>query len=562
MRAYVRTRAHRVGTASPRTGWRVAAAAAAIVVGLLAAPGAAPAATSCAFNGSTGFLTVELAAANDLAQLIVAPNAEIVVGSHQGQVPCPGAGGPPAANTTDSILIANRPGATGTAVQIVGASRFGPGVSGEGGGTREIEIFVNLNNEPGSQLFVEDDNATIRFGTQGINPNAFAFEVAPDADIFYAGVRGLVGLGDPDPNNTGPDVLDAQGGAGTGGPLADPVFLAGNGGADILTGGDGPDILVGGDGNDHLEGRGGDDTFLYSAGDDDMDGGPGTDVASYLYDGTSVSVDLGIAGPQPTGAGNDSLVNIENLIGTPGADVLRGDGGPNELLGNSGADVLDGRGGEDVLDGGKDADFLDVRDGGPDTADCGSEADTATADRPGLDTLSNCEMVLFPPAVGGRGTGATSTSGTLGSTDADRFAPSFLGRVKADPARFEARGRGRRASAAEGTTFRYSLSEPAAVTFAIERRMSGRRVKGTCRARTRSNTGRPSCTRFGRVGSFRARAGVGANATPFSGRMAGKPLRPGAYRALVGAVDAAGNRSRRATASFTVLRARTRGRGH
>jgi hypothetical protein len=145
--------------------------------------------------------------------------------------------------------------------------------------------------------------------------------------------------------------------------------------------------------------------------------------------------------------------------------------------------------------------------------------------------------------------------------DADRLAPSFLGRVKADPARFEARGADRRASAG-GTTFRYSLSEPAAVTFAIERRVSGRRVKGTCRARTRSNTGGPSCIRFGRVGSVRARAGVGANGTPFSGRMAGKPLRPGAYRALVGAVDAAGNRSHRATASFTVLRAKPRGRGH
>ena len=563
MRANFRTR--RAAAASLRTGWRVAAAAAAAVVGLLVAPGTAPAAVSCAFNETTGFLTVELTAKDDLVHLVVAPNAEIVVVANAGQVLCTGTGGPPAANTTDSILVTGRPGATATTVSIDGASRFGPGVSGEGGGTREIEIFVNLNDEPGSQLVVSDDDATIRIGTDGINPNAFAAEVAPDADIFYAGVQRLVALG-----GAGADRLGAQGGAGTGGPRTDHVLLSGMGGPDILTGGDGPDLLAGGEGNDQLSGGAGNDTFDYwVGGDDDMDGGPGTDLASYLYDGTSVFVDLGIAGPQPTGAGSDSLANIEGLIGTRGADVLRGDGGPNLLLSYGGADVLEGRGGADVLDGGADEDSLDVRDGAPDFVECGDAADTATVDVPGLDSLFDCETVLFPgetvllPAASGGGrTGVTSTSGTVGSMDADRLAPSFLGRVKADPARFEARGADRRASAAGGTTFRYSLSEPAVVTFAIERRMSGRRVKGKCRARTRSNTGGPSCVRFGRVGSFRARSGVGANATPFPGRMAGKPLRPGAYRALVGAVDAAGNRSHRATASFTVLRAKTRGRGH
>jgi hypothetical protein len=238
--------------------------------------------------------------------------------------------------------------------------------------------------------------------------------------------------------------------------------------------------------------------------------------------------------------------------------VLRGDGGPNLLLGYDGPDTLEGRGGEDVLDGDQDADSLNARDGGPDLAECGEGADTATVDLPGEDRLFNCEAVVFPPANGGSGTGTTSPTENTGAAHADRRAPMFLGPVKADPTRFEVASKGDRARAlaagAGGTTFRYSLSEPATVTFAIERRTSGRKVKGRCRAKTRSNARRPRCARFRRIGSFDARAAAGANGTPFSGRIKSRPLRPGRYRALLGAVDAAGNRSTRATASFTVLR--------
>jgi RTX calcium-binding nonapeptide repeat (4 copies) len=387
--------------------------------------------------------------------------------------------------------------------------------------------------------------------------------VLPDADIFPSGVRSLAAVAESADNRA--DTLGAQGGAGTGDPLAAGVLLSGQGGADSLTGGDGPDLLAGGDGNDHLSGGGGDDSFDFgSGGDDVIDGGPGTDTVSYLDHGTPVSVDLAIAGPQPTGAGNDTLANIENLIGTRGADVLLGDGGPNLLLGNEGRDTLDGRGGQDVLDGGQDADSLDLRDGGPDLAECGEGADTATADLPGVDRLFNCETVVFPPANGGSGKVTTAASENTGAAHADRRAPSFLGPVKADPTRFEVARKGDRArvlaAGAGGTTFRYSLSEAATVTFTIERRTSGRKVKGRCRTKTRSNARRPRCARFRRIGSFDARAAAGTNGTPFSGRIKGRPLRPGAHRALLDAVDAAGNRSTRATASFTVLRPKRRGR--
>jgi hypothetical protein len=178
--------------------------------------------------------------------------------------------------------------------------------------------------------------------------------------------------------------------------------------------------------------------------------------------------------------------------------------------------------------------------------------------------LFNCETVVFPPANGSGGTGTTSPSETTSAAHADRRAPSFLGLVKADPTRFEVAHKGDRARAlapgAGGTTFRYSLSEAATVTFAIERRTSGRKVKGRCRAKTRANARRPRCARFRRIGSFDARAAAGANGTPFSGRINSRPLKPGRYRALLGGVDAAGNRSPRATASFTVLTPKRRGR--
>jgi Ca2+-binding RTX toxin-like protein len=48
-------------------------------------------------------------------------------------------------------------------------------------------------------------------------------------------------------------------------------------------------------------------------------------------------------------AGRDSLPSIENVIGSPFADKLFGDAGPNVLEGGPGKDKLFGGGGEDIL---------------------------------------------------------------------------------------------------------------------------------------------------------------------------------------------------------------------
>jgi Ca2+-binding RTX toxin-like protein len=49
---------------------------------------------------------------------------------------------------------------------------------------------------------------------------------------------------------------------------------------------------------------------------------------------------------------NDTLVGIENLIGSNFSDRLVGDGGANRLDGGTGGDTLDGGAGNDILVGG------------------------------------------------------------------------------------------------------------------------------------------------------------------------------------------------------------------
>src|SRR5262249_61798549 len=109
-------------------------------------------------------------------------------------------------------------------------------------------------------------------------------------------------------------------------------------GNDVIRGDAGANRLLGGDGDDRLAGRGGND-FL--------DGGNGSDTAGYAQDTLGVIVDLVAGTASGAEAGNDTLVNIENVEGGLGNDIIRGDAGANRLLGGDGDDRLAGReGGE------------------------------------------------------------------------------------------------------------------------------------------------------------------------------------------------------------------------
>jgi hypothetical protein len=119
---------------------------------------------------------------------------------------------------------------------------------------------------------------------------------------------------------------------------------------------------------------------------------------------------------------------------------------------------------------------------------------------------------------GGNGTGQPTTT-------PDTMSPT-IGNLVLAPSRFRA-GR-------SGTTVLYSLSEPAQVSFRIERLSKKRR--------------------FVPAGTLAQAGQTGVNQLAFKGSVGGRKLRPGAYRVVVTAVDAAGNSASSAPRRFRVVR--------
>jgi Ca2+-binding RTX toxin-like protein len=138
-------------------------------------------------------------------------------------------------------------------------------------------------------------------------------------------------------------------------------FLDSGLGDDTLDGGPGDlDQVIGGVGNDRLAGGPGDGDLLRpDFGRDYVDGGAGLhDTASFAVSGEGnvvfgeggVTVDL-TAGTA-SGDGEDAFAGIEDVVGTPFADTVRGDAGPNLLFGGGGIDDLVGIGAGDAAFGG------------------------------------------------------------------------------------------------------------------------------------------------------------------------------------------------------------------
>ncbi|WP_252271335.1 retention module-containing protein [Pseudomonas subflava] len=155
------------------------------------------------------------------------------------------------------------------------------------------------------------------------------------------------------------EVVRNSGVATLNGTFRNEILLGRNGTADTLNGGDGDDVLIGLGGNDTLNGGSGNDILAGGAGNDTLIGGVGVDTATYVDATAGVTVSLSVGGAQNTvGAGNDTLSQLENLIGSNFADVLTGDGGSNLLAGGGGNDSLFGLGGADFLIGGQGADTM------------------------------------------------------------------------------------------------------------------------------------------------------------------------------------------------------------
>lgn len=128
--------------------------------------------------------------------------------------------------------------------------------------------------------------------------------------------------------------------------------LSGRDSDDWLDGMQANDLLQGLAGHDTLQGGSGHDSLVGGAGNDLLLGGDGIDTASWAGLTTAVQVDLSLQGPQDSGAGLDTLLNLENLFGGSGQDRLLGDDLANRLDGGEGDDTLDGGDGNDTLVGG------------------------------------------------------------------------------------------------------------------------------------------------------------------------------------------------------------------
>ena len=104
-----------------------------------------------------------------------------------------------------------------------------------------------------------------------------------------------------------------------------------------------------------------------------------------------------------------------------------------------------------------------------------------------------------------------------------------------------------------GTTFSFNLDQSASVTLAFRHNTRGRKVSGTCVAKTHGNAGKPACARVVADGSLRLPAGTGANKLRFEGRISPtRKLKSGRYTVLFTATSSAGKSSPPQSRSFTI----------
>ena len=344
--------------------------------------------------------------------------------------------------------------------------------------------------------------------------------------------------------------------------------LEGGDGADDLTGGLGNDILIGGAGADALNGGGGSDTASYAGsaagvtaslhtdtatgGDtiaDDVEnltgssfadtlegdefantitGGAGTDTVTHANSASAVVANLQ-AGTATGGAGGDTIAaDVENLTGSAFGDTLTGDTDSNAVSGASGNDDIQ------------------IRDSSTDAADCGAGIDSVTADANDTAT-GDCETVLRPSSGGGDpGAGGGSGGGTAPAPSAPGGAPAAsapsLSALKAPRLRTGRAG-----------TFSYSLNRAATVTITLDQARAGRKVGSACKKQTRKNRKKRACTLFAPVGKLTQAGAAGKNSLRFGGKLGGRKLKPGIYRATAVAT-AAGLKSSPVTTKFTVTR--------
>lgn len=274
------------------------------------------------------------------------------------------------------------------------------------GGVLRLRAGIALDYEAGATVTVQ---VTVRDGENLAFTQAFEIAVADMAGATIAGTSG----------NDTVDATTAPAGRPLPTEEADWIrgldgndSLAGLGGADTLDGGVGADTMAGGAGDDlyivnsatdlvieaagegldtirvagflalpegvealeitgtggfsgtgnaadnRIVGNSGNNLIIGLGGADLLDGGAGIDTTSYMSSALGVAVSLGTGIGTGGDAAGDTLLGIENVIGSALADTLEGDGHANRLEGRDGNDWLGGGAGADTLDGGLGGDTM------------------------------------------------------------------------------------------------------------------------------------------------------------------------------------------------------------
>ena len=266
-----------------------------------------------------------------------------------------------------------------------------------------FEDLIDVNGEPlqGETFTITEDlaAAVIRVRGQyvdghGVFEQAFSTPINLGTDVL--GVA-IIGTGNVD---------ELTGTAGR-------TFISGLNGNDVINSLAGDDIVNAGAGNDILEG---------GLGSDNLNGGDGFDTATFANETSAMFVTLGANGRAARGMATnpieDTLISIENAIGSSNDDTLIGDEKTNlldggdgndtimglddsdNLIGGSGLDKITGGKGNDTMHGDEGNDTFNYEIGeGSDTVDGGADEDTlnlmGTASNDTLDVSYNGILIGF-----------------------------------------------------------------------------------------------------------------------------------------------------------------------
>lgn len=196
-------------------------------------------------------------------------------------------------------------------------------------------------------------------------------------------------------------------------------------GTDII---EGVEMIEGSNVDDTLVGDNGVNLFLSEEGDDTIDGRGGSDLIFFLNALNGVQVDLRentAHGMAPT---VDSVVNVEDVVGSEFDDQIRGDNGRNFLNGSDGEDEVRGRKGNDYLAGGAHDDTIVGGGGRNDLVDFFQSSNSVRvklalstqARGEGTDQLNSIES-LSGSRKGDRFTGSPRRNTLFGAGGADKL---------------------------------------------------------------------------------------------------------------------------------------------